>query len=91
MSTGDESDDGDLTDADTSDGDWSDSGELNTMKPNFLFNFLSDGLDGEEKSLLGQYHRFTNHYNSRYLTSPSLWEDSPFVLTHVGLSCVSRC
>lgn len=91
MSTGDESDDEDLTDADTSDGDWSDNGESETLKPKLLFNFLLDGVDGEAKSLLGQYHRFTNHYNSRYLTSPSLWEESPFVLTHVRLSHVSCC
>jgi len=30
-----------------------------------------------------QYHRVANHYTSRSLKTPSLWDGSPFILTRV--------
>lgn len=43
------------------------------------------------KFALGQYHRVTDHFASRFLNTPSLWEGSPFVLVHVWQLCFCCC
>ncbi|KAG6832605.1 hypothetical protein H0H92_014441 [Tricholoma furcatifolium] len=64
MSSGDESDDEDLTDA-SSDSDWSD---------------LEGDIDSTKDSTLRHYSDITRHYRTRFLESPDLWEGCPFVL-----------
>ncbi|KAG6911117.1 hypothetical protein DXG01_003857 [Tephrocybe rancida] len=64
MSSGDESDDEDLTDS-GSDSDWSD---------------FADGSADLATSTLQHYSHVTRHYMTRLLESPKLWDGCPFVL-----------
>ncbi|KAF8070507.1 hypothetical protein FPV67DRAFT_1756074, partial [Lyophyllum atratum] len=67
MSSGDESDDEDLTDA-SSDSDWS--------------GFANDSASGSDpdESLLRHYSHVTRHYIAPFLGSLELWDGCPFVL-----------
>ncbi|TFK44762.1 hypothetical protein BDQ12DRAFT_730786 [Crucibulum laeve] len=76
MSSGDESDDADLTSGESSDSNWSD-----IVDP-------SDAI--LNSSLFNYYSRLTRHYGISRVGQPSLWEGPPFVLlqdrTHRGTS-----
>ncbi|KAG6903050.1 hypothetical protein C0995_007483 [Termitomyces sp. Mi166 len=70
MSSGDESDDEDLTDA-SSDSDWSE---------------FADTVDSDfdpERATLKRYSHVTRHYMA-HLESPNLWDGCPFVLVRVS-------
>ncbi|KAG6841879.1 hypothetical protein C0991_005609 [Blastosporella zonata] len=67
MSSGDESDDEDLTDA-SSDDDWSD------------FPDESGSNSGVGESTLRHYSHVSRHYTAHFLNSPDLWDGCPFVL-----------
>ncbi|KAG6845925.1 hypothetical protein H0H87_000731 [Tephrocybe sp. NHM501043] len=71
MSSGDESDDEDLTDA-SSASDWSDIADT------------SGPISGSEWSMLRHYSHVTRHYVTRFLNTPDLWDGCPFVLVRVG-------
>ncbi|KAF8893814.1 hypothetical protein BD779DRAFT_1669348 [Infundibulicybe gibba] len=66
MSSGDESDDGDLTDADSSDSDWSN---------------LTNAFDaGSPDSLLLHYSQISRHFVGHHLKTPALWNGDPFYI-----------
>ncbi|KAF8664381.1 hypothetical protein AX16_000752 [Volvariella volvacea WC 439] len=68
MTSGDESDNEDLTEGSTSDSDWSeDEG--------------SDPCKEAGRSLLSFYSHLVNHYHGHYLGRPALWSESPFAVT----------
>ncbi|KAF5386043.1 hypothetical protein D9615_002215 [Tricholomella constricta] len=67
MTSGDESDDEDLTDA-SSDSDWSE--------------FANEDASNSDRdqSILRHYVHVTRHYAARFLESPELWDGCPFIL-----------
>ncbi|KII92575.1 hypothetical protein PLICRDRAFT_134291 [Plicaturopsis crispa FD-325 SS-3] len=76
LSSGDESDNEDLTDPDTSDGDWSDA------EP--------DPPSQSSLPHLEHYRRWTRHYSARSMKDLSSWAESPFVLAHDHRPPVTR-
>lgn len=86
MSSGDESDDADLTDGDSSDSDWSDTAGMYHNHNFFLDMSLIYNSDPETNiSLLVYYSRLTRHYAPSPQGGPHLWEGPSFVLTRVGV------
>lgn len=90
MSSGDESDNEDLTDAEFTDSDWSDdAGAYVSTFPLFKLIVLISGhslapsMVGS-KALLNFYTHSTRHYEARHIHNPYLWNDTPFVLTKVS-------
>jgi hypothetical protein len=84
MTSGDESDNEDLTDA-SSESDWSDMSC--EFKHTFQWVVKLMRLDSSDietiNSLFIHYSHVTRQYIARHLTSPTLWEGSPFILTRV--------
>ncbi|KAF9450414.1 hypothetical protein P691DRAFT_468038 [Macrolepiota fuliginosa MF-IS2] len=66
MSSGDESDDADLTDGDSTDSDWTD---------------LEGRVLNRDESLLKYYAHLTRHYAGARRNDPGYWENPSFVLT----------
>jgi hypothetical protein len=87
MSSGDESDDEDLTEGDVSDSEWSDidHGKPTGFSSEYLHSRSSD-VSGNNFSLMAQYSRSTRHYKAPRLNFPSQWNGSPFLLTRVSPS-----
>ncbi|KAG5639402.1 hypothetical protein H0H81_002934 [Sphagnurus paluster] len=85
MSSGDESDDEDLTDA-SSESSWSDiAGDFFPMLCIvFFIYFLFVGEDGlthdKDPTTLRNYTYVTRHYVGRFLESLELWDGCPFIL-----------
>jgi hypothetical protein len=68
ITSGDESDDADLEDAESVDSFWSDVDESD---PDYM-----------EKQMMFRYSRLTRRYAARFQGGPSTWEHGPFSLTH---------
>ncbi|TFK75375.1 hypothetical protein BDN72DRAFT_832240 [Pluteus cervinus] len=71
MSSGDESDNEDFTDAESTDSDWSDDPDIPS----------SSRPPPGSKSLLNFYTHYSSHYAAQDLGRPCYWNGSPFVLT----------
>jgi hypothetical protein len=88
MSSGDESDDEDLTEGDVSDSEWSDidHGKPTGFSSEYLHSRSSDVSGNYFSLLMAQYSRSTRHYKAPRLNFPSQWNGSPFLLTRVSPS-----
>jgi hypothetical protein len=89
MSSGDESDNADLTDGDSTGNDWSDvDGQFPCMGPAFSLNATVDSSNKQATAyLLSFYSPLSRHYVSSWFDHPYAWEGSPFKLTKV--SCIT--
>jgi hypothetical protein len=84
MTSGDESDDEDLTDA-SSESDWFEFASACCQRlQNDSWNSCSELANrGMNHSLLMRFSRISRHYTANYLETPGLWNRHPFVLTKV--------